>query len=465
MALTWQQHLGAAVTRVIDARVGSNPYFTVVLMGLVRRECYEIKTLAVTDDGIMLMNPNGLMTMSVEELAAGLVHEVMHVILKHADRAKELGVDADTHEAWNWAADSVINKQLRDSGLTLPEGVIYPEKLGQPDGLTAEESYRLLLQEAQNQPQQGGEGDGGGEGDDEQQGAGDAGGGQGDKQQQQEGGGGSPNGEHGKDVAAGACGSCASGHRGPGEPEKRSDTPDPQARSTADIEAWRRQVAEAIREQSASEASKGRGTIPGDLVRWAEDLLKPPKIDWRTKLGQAVREAVAYKAGMVDLYYGRPSRRQAGVGFGAGRPIMPAYRAPVPNVAVIVDTSGSMGAPELQEAINETAGVLQAVGAPVKFVAIDAQVQGMTEIDNPLDIAKLLKGGGGTRMEPAFELLRNERERPDVVICCTDGLIDDFAEHDWCRTVWVIVGGDGQPNNWGETIVIEGETAREENAA
>ena len=173
---------------------------------------------------------------------------------------------------------------------------------------------------------------------------------------------------------------------------------------------------------------------------------------------------------MVDLHWGRPSRRQGGIGFGPGLPILPAYRAPVPRVAVIVDTSGSMGAKELQEAISETAGVLQAVGAPVKFVAIDAQVQGMTEIENPQDIARLLVGGGGTRMQPAFELLRNERERPDVVICCTDGQIDTFAEHEWCRTVWVVVGNDdhaaeGQPNNWGETIVIEGETAREEDAA
>ena len=441
MSLTWQQHFGAAVTRVIDERVGSNPYFTVVLLGLVRRECYAVQTLAVTDNGIMLVNPNGILTMSNEELAGGLVHEVMHVVLKHADRAKLLGISQESHQIWNRAADSVINDQLRDAGLVLPEWVVYPETLKQPKGLTAEESYKRLLDEQQQQENEQGGGQGQpGEGEGEGEGEG--------------------------NVGNGACGSC-SGHAHKGELEKRSDKPDPQARSEADIESWRRQVAEGVREAAGRQGGSGRGTIPSDLVRWAEEYLQPAKIDWRTKLQQAVREAVAYRAGMVDLYYGRPSRRQGGLGFGAGRAIMPAYRAPVPKVAVIVDTSGSMGAEDLQEAISETNGVLQAVGAPVTFVACDAEVHGITPIEDPQAIKELLKGGGGTRMEPAFQALRDLPERPDVVICCTDGHIDVFEDQEWCRAIWVVVGQEahGQPNKWGETILVDSEGAHEEVAA
>ena len=369
MALTPAQKLAAAVAAVSDPHNGSSPYFGPVLRGLVRREVERdssLRTLAVSAQGVLYWQPAFIEKHSIEDLRWALEHETMHVILKHADRRDAIGADP---KLFNWAADACINDDLREGGRPIASWAIFPETLGQPKGLTAEERYRRLRDDAQAQqqaasqigsgqgnndacdnPQSGGGGGGGGGQDD----SGDGGPQQGDGQD----GATDETGQEGGGVGAGNCGSCA-GRKGSWEDAERDNK---EGRTEAEIEGMRRETAEAIREHGKREGGTGRGTIPGNLARWADDFLKPPKVDWRQHLQQAVREGVAYKRGMVDTYYGGVSRRQAGIGFGPGRPILPVFRAPIPRVACIVDTSGSMGSDELMDAVSETSGVLQAVG-------------------------------------------------------------------------------------------------------
>ncbi len=141
------------------------------------------------------------------------------------------------------------------------------------------------------------------------------------------------------------------------------------------MERYRKQVAEDVKEH----VEKKRGYVPGSLERWANEYLKPPKIDWRTKLARIVRGAVAYKSGAADYTWGKMSRRQAGVGFGVGRPVLPALHSPVPSVCCAVDTSGSMSTEDLTRASSEIQGVLAAVGAAVTVIACDAAVHGVKE--------------------------------------------------------------------------------------
>src|SRR5690606_35745269 len=105
----------------------------------------------------------------------------------------------------------------------------------------------------------------------------------------------------------GWCGSCA-GNPVPGEP----DAGDPEGRSEAEMERASKDAAENIK----ATASASRGSVPGSLVRMADAVLLPPKVDWRKKLRGSVRQAVQWAAGAVDTRYDRPSVRQAGVGYG-----------------------------------------------------------------------------------------------------------------------------------------------------
>lgn len=408
MSLSPRDKLAAAITRVRDPKHGIAPYFGVTLAGFIRRETSDVETLAITKHGLMLWNPQWVAAQTVGRLAAGLMHEVMHFVLHYHDRAKVLGiVSAEDHKLGNYAHDACINEDLRNAKLDVGPDWIFPETLGQPEGLVFEERWRLLKQ-------QGGGGGGGG-------------------------------------LGQGQCGSCA-GNPVPGEPP---DGGRGEGRSDAEMERIRRQTADEIRDYQA----KGRGTVPGSLKRWADEILAPPKIDWRRKLARAMRSAVA-AAGAHDLTFGKMSRRQAGLGYGIGAPIAPSLRGYKPSVAVIVDTSGSMGTAELSIALSETKGILAAVGASVDLCVCDARVHGYKAIRRWDEALAALEGGGGTNMAPAFEEIGKQRKRPEVIVCVTDGWIGDPGpEPTFARTIWLLAGkhANAQPAKWGEIIRVEPE--------
>lgn len=439
------------------------PYMTTALYSLIPQEAPWLvtksgtPTLAVTPGSVMLWNPAALDRWTLPKTAGVLLHENMHVMLGHAARGDALGIKPGTHEAylWNIACDISINVMLRamaqaaagamQSGalpdkshvFELPEDGVFPETHGQPENMMEEERYRLLLEKDAEEQKQKQPGKGAGEGGDD---SGQPGAGEGEPAKQ------GPTNGH--------CGSC-SGHPNPGE---EADVKDGQGkalgRSPAEVERIRRVTAERVQQEAAS----GRGLVPGELERWAGSVLKEPEIDWRAQLARIVRSAVAYRAGAVDTGWLRPSRRQAGLGWGPGAPRLPSLRMPVPRVAVVVDTSGSMGEDELNAALVETRGVLLALGAEITVCACDADVHGIKKVASIEEAAALLHGGGGTDMRPSFEALAAFRPRPEVVIVLTDAYIGDgypAVEPSFCRTVWVVIGEGELPCPWGEQVRVK----------
>jgi predicted metal-dependent peptidase len=212
-------------------------------------------------------------------------------------------------------------------------------------------------------------------------------------------------------------------------------------------------VANAIREA----ASRGRGNVPLGLVRLAEAALRPPRVDWRKQVACSVRRCVQWASGGVQHRYDRPSVRQAAVGYGVGRPIMPRLRRPVPKVLVAVDTSGSMGAQELTRAVAETVGVSKAVGAKVDLVCADAKVQGVAKVGSVEEIARSLKGGGGTLYQPVFDYAEQMRPLPDLVVfVCDGGCFDKPRPPKGIRVLWVLTGAHrAKPCDWGEFVEVD----------
>lgn len=413
MALSPQAHFSAAATALIMRA----PYYATLFASLVRRQA-DTGTLAVSANGILYWNPAFAKTLTVAELSAVLEHEVLHVMLQHATRAKALGVIPDTHEVWNIAADCAINETLRTGGAPLPKCAVYPDTFQLAPKQPAEVYYRALLAQRKSAPKQ-----------DQGQGTG-------------------KGGKHAKGTCEGECGTGSGG--APTEAEKN----DPQAakgRTTAEIHAARVQTAAAINERVKA---KGRGSVPADLVVWAEEQLKPPVIDWRTKLARMVRARAAAAKGATDLSWGSPSRRQAGLGHGPGRALLPAMIARQINLTLIIDTSGSM-ADVMTDAVSEAAGILQATGATVQFIAIDAAVQAVTKVTNIKQLQKSLKGGGGTNMAPAFAHVSAQRTRPDLVVCLTDGEIGSPGPQPAYPVLFGVVGSSSFTPPWGEVLRLE----------
>jgi len=415
------------------------PYLYARLLALVPRPTPGLGTIGVTKQMILMYDPAAVARWSAAQAGGALVHEIMHLAMGHHARC-----GARDPRTYNVAGDLAINPGVLASGLQLPEGVVMPAALGLPSDLTADEYYDLLAQrQPQPPPQQPGGGEQGGEGDEEE---GNAGGQPGEGKGE-----GKPAGHgHEPRVGGGWCGSCA-GRSTPGEPAPGEDVPG--ARSEAEVARAAREIAEAIQEAAA----KGQGNVPAGWARWARAALEPPRVPWQTVLARAVRAACARRPGAVSLTSTRMGRRQAGVGYGPGRPVLPALYSPVPEVAVVVDTSGSMGQAQLEAAMRECRGVLKAVGARVRFLAADARVHTCEWVEDWQTAAKLLKGGGGTSFVPAFEKLAASRQRPSVVVYLTDGWgTAPACEPPWTRTIWGLVGDSSRaPCAWGTPVQID----------
>ncbi|MDA0183545.1 VWA-like domain-containing protein [Solirubrobacter phytolaccae] len=193
------------------------------------------------------------------------------------------------------------------------------------------------------------------------------------------------------------------------------------------------------------------GTVPGGWQRWAESVL-PSKVDWRRVLAAEVRAAVAAVSGMVDYSYRRPARRP--------HPdvLLPALVRPVPDVAIVVDTSGSMHDELLARALAEVEAVLKRAGLRrVRVLAVDTAVHAVRSVSRAAQVE--LAGGGGTDMGAGIEAAAVLRPRPSVVVVLTDGFTP------WPdrppRGIRVVVGllSDGwheNPPEWARTVVIEG---------
>jgi predicted metal-dependent peptidase len=407
------------------------PYMGTALYTLVPVERPGLGTLAVDKWWRLYYDPEAVATWDVIHLAGVLYHEIAHLLRAHHERFEH----AEKITA-NVSTDIEINDDIRDEGVQLPEGALYPEAFNLPAGLLAEEYYAKLTQGQQGQQggnsaaqgsrkrqrrtrssaAQGGDkhqqddsaptGEGSADGQQGQNAAAQAGGsGQEQKASQSNSGTGKPA------PTCGRCGSCAHGHQEPwelGSPES-SGVP---GVSEAEAEVIRRQVAHEI--VRIATQSKERGSVPAHWRRWAEEKLRP-KVDWRRQLRSAVRAALATVTGAADYSYRKlPRRRLPGI-------ITPGLVQPVPEVAIVVDTSGSMGDNLLAQALAEMHGVLRATGTHgATVLAVDAAVHTAQRVFDPRQVK--LVGGGGTDMRVGIDAALKLRPRPHVIIVLTDGL-------------------------------------------
>jgi predicted metal-dependent peptidase len=440
------------------------PYMSAALYNLVPVERPGLGTLAVDKWWRLYYDPEAVATWDVIHLAGVLYHEIAHLLRAHHERFEH----AEKTTA-NVSTDIEINDDIRDEGVQLPEGALYPEAFNLPAGLLAEEYYAKLTQGQQSQHGQQGQ-----QGQQSQQGGNSAAQGSrkrqrrtrssaaqgGDKHQQDDSaptGEGSADGQQGQNAAAkadgngkpaptcGRCGSCAHGHQEPwelGSPES-SGVP---GVSEAEAEVIRRQVAHEIVRIAAQ--SKERGSVPAHWRRWAEEKLRP-KVDWRRQLRSAVRAALATVAGAADYSYRKlPRRRLPGI-------VTPGLVQPVPEVAIVVDTSGSMGDNLLAQALAEMHGVLRTVGiAGATVLAVDAAVHTAQRVFDPRQVK--LVGGGGTDMRVGIDAALKLRPRPHVIIVLTDGYTPWPSSPP--RDVKVIAGIIDNPNadapSWITTVPI-----------
>jgi hypothetical protein len=339
--------------------VRTHPYLGLAVWGMTRIELPGLGTFGVDLRARLFYDPLVALDWSVEQVAGVLYHELCHLLRSHADR-RPVDVDA---VRWNVAADLEINDDLElERDVVLPHGALTPRLFGLKPGLLAE-AYARVLPDSCIKPNTW--------------------------------------------VTAGRCGSCAGVAVGA---DARAISDAPEGLDDGELVVLRRRVAQAIRRMP------GWSSTPNHLRRWADEYLEP-RVDWRREFASLVRRSVADHAGAVDFSYRRPSRRQAGM----GNVILPALRHPSVEVAMILDTSGSMGKHDLALAIAEVRGVLNATCSTlgVRVLAVDCAVHSSRRVARADDI--VLDGGGGTDMGVGLAAVEGMRPRPQVAVVVTDG--------------------------------------------
>jgi predicted metal-dependent peptidase len=268
------------------------PYFSKSLWAAVFIETPEVPTIAVDDKWRIYYNPDYVKKCASEDTLVGeLLHEVLHPTFRHKSRAAT--IHAEDHKHWNCCGDAEIDQKIEAMGVQLVKDRITPKVLGGTEGMTAEELYRLPRKE----------------------------------------------GKQGKPKCSGGSGTGSQ----PGAWEAKADAAKdgPPGLSEGEADIVRAATAQACREHEKSKP----GSVPAGVLRWAEEFLDAPPVDWRSLVAARVRYAIDTKRG-ASPSYARPSRRHY------DSMVLPIHRAPIPNVHIVIDTSGSMQENDIGQALT-----------------------------------------------------------------------------------------------------------------
>jgi predicted metal-dependent peptidase len=213
-----------------------------------------------------------------------------------------------------------------------------------------------------------------------------------------------------------------------------------------------REIDQAIR-QGLIAHQKQVGKGGGGLDRELEDLLAP-KIDWREVLREFVKATCSNKD---TSSWRRVNRRFLSTG--TYMPSMIGEK--VGHLVVAIDTSGSIGGPELAEFLSEVQGIAEEVSPEVvDLIYWDGEVAGHEKyeggaVSNIVSSTKP-KGGGGTDPSCVSKYLRDENIKPECVIVLTDGYVPNWGDEWTAPTMWVISGGNTSAvSEHGKTIYLE----------
>lgn len=385
----------------------NHPFFGVQASKLEYIQCSFVSTLA-TDGKRFYYNPDFVRKLTHAKRVFGVAHEIGHCIYDHFAVRKE---DRDP-QYWNMAGDYVINydlvnEEVVDSKGSITKGIgeidpdwLYEEKYGQ---MTAEQIYDDLLKNKA------------------------------EKKDTMD--------EH---MQAGEPGE---GQPGEGQPQKHpSEAEDGVLDGYPKIseEEMEKNITEFQQEAIKTAEMMDPGNVPGRFRKIISDL-KDPKKNWKELLRSTIESAFKSETDWMT-----PHRRSWSQGY-----VMPGM---VPDqsidIAVAVDTSGSMGYDQLRDILSEIAGIMQQFKTyKIKLWCFDHQVHegSYIEIDEQMnyDMNEYeLQGFGGTNFGSNWEFMKEKGIKADRLIMLTDGYCGFHGcDENYIKTLWIIHSryGEFQP--------------------
>jgi predicted metal-dependent peptidase len=174
-------------------------------------------------------------------------------------------------------------------------------------------------------------------------------------------------------------------------------------------------------------------------------------------LAGAIKRSIAHKAGQVDYSYRRPGRRRI------PNVVTPSMRRPVPTLAVVVDTSGSMSNDDIRAALSEVQGISRQVGVrgpQLRLLMVDADVHTVAPV---FDVRAVeVRGGGGTDMRVGITGAETLSPKPDAIVVLTDGFTPWPDSPTSSRLVIGLIGNEANVAQaaehvpeWATTVIID----------
>jgi predicted metal-dependent peptidase len=383
--------------------------------------------IAATDDFELFLNPDTFLTRPIGERIFIVGHEVLHNVFKHCSimhgyhRRGEISYQDGKVLPFIWdigniAADYIINDLLVQSNVgQMPADALHRTDITCKDSFI--DAYRKVFEEAKQNAKQGGKvtivvppKPGGQKGK-----------GQGDGE--------------GTELAPKTGGKKSFDEHltpGAGQDMKPEDGVDARERQDS---SWRIAIV----------ASKSMGKMPGAMERLFNELTEP-QVSWVDQ----VRGIVARRVGTETSNWRRPNKRMI------VRDIYVPSKSShgVGDIALVFDTSGSIGQTELDAFGSETRGIFDELKPRRVFIIwCDSKVHKVDVITDFADML-LLKphGGGGTDFRPPFVWLEENDVEPEALIYLTD--LEGPFPSDAPRypVIWARTTNKEAP--WGDSVFV-----------
>jgi len=198
-------------------------------------------------------------------------------------------------------------------------------------------------------------------------------------------------------------------------------------------EEEKKMLADEIKQATIQAAQAAGEGVPDAIKRMISELVAP-KMDWRDILRTQLESSLKN-----DFTFMRPSKRSGDV-------IFPGMNKDEElNIAVALDTSGSISPVMLRDFLSEVQGIMDQYQAyRVHIFQFDTGVYGaedFTSDDGRTMDEYELKGGGGTDFDVVFNYLEEYGIEPDQLVMFTDGYPwGSWGNADYCDTLFVIHG-------------------------
>jgi len=425
----------------------TNGFFGMLLMSMKFSLSYMFDT-AWTDGKGIFFNPDFLDRLSDKETEYVLMHEIMHVVLKHCERTTDkYGKDDEAADMMNIAADIIVNSNIMMSCGGNPDSISIEEFGGpQMHDYNGREGYEYSFEELcemlyrnrrviskSKQPAAGSSDDDSSDN--------------------------TPNNNRSNSPSRRAKGNTGGSCKGKHDESYVSwDThdelwQDDEATSEAEHNEWLGKIGEAARMVEITESSKLQQNIPLYARRVLKELSES-KVDWRTVLNDFVQQEI------TDYSFTPPDRRYDGDFF---LPDFNALSDKVENILFMVDTSGSMSDDVIARVFSEIKGAIDQFDGYLRgwLGFFDADVTPPKPFSDSGEMLKIEPmGGGGTSFYCIFKYLQEHIDdfepAPACIIILTDGYAEfpDERETMGIPVLWMICDDEVVPP-WGRYTRVE----------